>query len=285
MIRATFITGIAAIATAKGRHTNPFARLEARYGGRLGVFARDTATGARLEHRANERFPLCSTFKVLLVGAVLARVDSGREHLARPIVYHRSDLLSYAPVTTERLAHGAMTVRELCAAAVELSDNTAANLLLGTIGGPAAVTHFARAIGDTRTRLDRMEPTLNDAIPGDPRDTTTPAAMAATIQKLTTGTTLTRASQRALLAWMAACQTGFDCIRAGVPKRWHVADKTGGGNHATRNDIAIVTQPGRPPIFVAAYYTGSSANATARDTILADVGRIVSSTRTRKSPS
>lgn len=279
MERATFLkTGIAALATTTTapQRDLTFADLEGRHGGRLGVLALDTATGARREHRANERFPMCSTFKALLVGAVLARVDAGSEHLDRKIVYHRSDLLSYAPVTTERLARGGMSVWELCAAAVELSDNTAANLLLAAVGGPPAVTQFARGIGDRYTRLDRTEPALNRAIPGDPRDTTTPAAMVATLQRLITGNVLSRASRRDLFTWMIGCETGLECIRAGVPKRWRVADKTGSGDHATRNDIAIITPPGRAPIFVAAYYTGSSADAAARDAILAEIGRIVS---------
>ncbi len=279
MERATFITGIAALVAMKTRPANSFAHLETRYGGRLGVYALDTATGARLEHRANERFPMCSTFKALLVGAVLARVDAGRERLDRPIVYHRSDLLDYASVTTERLARGAMSVRDLCAAALELSDNTAANLLLRTVGGPVGLTRFARELGDTQTRLDRIEPAINSAIPGDSRDTTTPAAMATTLQKFATGTALRPASQRILIAWMTKCETGRDDIRAGAPAGSTVADKTGSGTHATRNDIASIVSSGRAPIFVAAYYTSSSATPEERDAILAAVGRIVTARR------
>ena len=257
----------------------PFAALEARHGGRLGVFAFDSGTGARLEHRAHERFPMCSTFKAVLVGAVLENADAGRERLDRDVTYAARDLLDYAPVTRANFAHGSMTVRALCAAAIEESDNTAANLLLRAVGGPARVTAFVRSLGDRKTRLDRIEPELNAATAGDPRDTTTPAAMALTLHVLTTGSALSPTSRKELVRWLRACRTGFDCLRAGLPRGWTAGDKTGSGAHGTRNDIAILEPPGsRPPVFVAAYYTGSSATPDERAAVLASVGRIVSST-------
>ena len=252
--------------------------LEARYGGRLGVVAVNSGTGARIAHRSNERFPMCSTFKVLLVGAVLSRVDSGAEHLDRHIFYGTADLLEYAPVTKANVRLGFMSVRALCQAAIEYSDNTAANLLLRTLGGPDYVTTYARSLGDSRTRLDRNEPGLNAAVPGDERDTTTPAAMVANLQKLLTGSVLFPPSHRALKSWLMGCATGTNCIRAGVPAGWRVGDKTGSGAHATRNDIAVLYRPNRAPMLVAAYYTGSSTSSDARDEVLAEVGRIVSST-------
>ena len=163
------------------------ADMEAREGGRLGVFVRDTATGATIEHRADERFPMCSTFKLLAAAAALKRVDQGAERLDRKIAYGPSDLLEYAPVAKAHVAEGGMTVADLCAAAIDWSDNTAGNLILESIGGPAGFTEFARSLGDAVTRLDRNEPTLNESLPGDPRDTTSPRAMAGAMQKVLVG--------------------------------------------------------------------------------------------------
>ena len=277
MDRAAFLSGIATLAIAPAFPKDALAQLEARYGGRLGVAAVNSANGARIGHRAGERFPMCSTFKLLAAAAVLSRVDAGREHLHRRISYGKADLLEYAPVTRSNVHKGFLTVRELCAAAVEHSDNTAANLLLRSIGGPAGVTAYARSLGDALTRLDRNEPSLNDAVAGDPRDTTTPSAMAADVQKLLTGRALSRQSRGDLQSWLFGSTTGAERIRAGIPSNWRVGDKTGSGAHATSNDVAVLYPPGRGPIVVAAYYTGSSASSDQRNDVLAEVGRIVSS--------
>jgi len=251
------------------------AALEARAGGRLGVAVLDTGSGRRLDHRGGERFPLCSTFKVLLAGAVLARVDGGREALDRRVPYGQADLLEYAPVTAAHVGEGSLPVLDLCAAAVEVSDNTAANLLLQALGGPRAITTFARSLGDPVTRLDRTEPTLNTALPGDPRDTTTPTAMVDTLRALLLGPTLSPASRQRLEGWMAACTTGRNRLRAGLPADWAAGDKTGSGERGTVNDVAILRPPHRAPILIAAYYTGSTAPMEARNAVLAEVGRIV----------
>ncbi|GLH68404.1 class A beta-lactamase [Geothrix edaphica] len=251
------------------------AALEARSGGRLGVAVLDTGSGRRLDHRGGERFPLCSTFKVLLAGAVLARVDGGRETLDRRVPYGQADLLEHAPVAKAHVAEGGLPVLDLCAAAVEASDNTAANLLLQTLGGPGAITTFARSLGDPVTRLDRTEPSLNTALPGDPRDTTTPTAMVDTLRALLLGPTLTPASRQRLEGWMAACTTGRDRLRAGLPADWTAGDKTGSGRRGTVNDVAILRPPHRAPILIAVYYTGSTAPMDARNAVLAEVGRIV----------
>jgi beta-lactamase class A len=277
MDRAAFLAGATASAAALWTPKDPLTQLELRYGGRLGVSALNSRTGARVAHRSGERFPMCSTFKMLLAGAVLSRVDKGEEHLDRHISYGQADLLEYAPVTRANVARGFMTVQALCAAAIEHSDNTAADLLLRAIGGPGRYTAFARSLGDPITRLDRTEPSLNSATPGDVRDTTTPAAMLADLEKLLTARVLSQGSRFALDSWLRGCKTGMDCIRAGVPPGWRVGDKTGSGDHATRNDIAVLYPPDRPPIFVTAYYTGSTASSAQRDEVLADVGRIVSS--------
>jgi beta-lactamase class A len=252
-----------------------FAAIEARVGGRLGVFALDVRTGARIAHRADERFPMCSTFKAMAVAAALANVAAGRQQLDRFVHYGRADLLDYSPVTSAHLAAGGMAFGELCAAAIELSDNTAANLVLQSIGGPTGWTRFVRRLGDHASRLDRYEPKLNTAIPGDPRDTTTPAAMAADLRAVLLDGAVGPAASDRLKGWMTACQTGLTRLRAGLPKTWAVADKTGTGSHGTANDIAVAWTP-EGPIVVACYLTGAeAAKPEARDAAIADVGRLV----------
>nr|6TY6_A Chain A, Beta lactamase (GNCA4-2) [synthetic construct]6TY6_B Chain B, Beta lactamase (GNCA4-2) [synthetic construct]6TY6_C Chain C, Beta lactamase (GNCA4-2) [synthetic construct] len=250
------------------------AELEKRSGGRLGVAVLDTATGRRFGYRGDERFPMCSTFKALLAAAVLARVDQGKENLDRRITYGKEDLVDYSPVTEKHVGDG-MTVAELCEAAITYSDNTAANLLLEALGGPAALTAFLRSIGDNVTRLDRWEPELNTAAPGDPRDTTTPAAMAATLRTLLLGDVLSPASRQQLVDWLIANKTGDKRLRAGLPADDRVGDKTGTGEHGTTNDIAVVWPPNRAPIFLAVYLTESQVDADARDAVIAEVARLV----------
>ena len=221
------------------------AHLEKTSGGRLGVAVLDSADGRRFGLRQDERFPLCSTFKLLLAACVLARVDRGEEQLARRIVYGRGDLVEYSPTAERHVGKPGLSVAELCEAAVTLSDNGAANLLLASLGGPAGLTDWLRGTGDEVTRLDRNEPTLNQAIPGDPRDTTTPTAMLETLQRLLLGDVLKPTSREQLRAWLLANQTGDARIRAGVPKDWKVGDKTGTGPKATgtSNDVAILWPP------------------------------------------
>jgi beta-lactamase class A len=218
---------------------------------------------------------MCSTFKLALAGAVLARVDAGKESLERTVAYTSTDLLSYAPITRERAKEGSMTVGALCAAAVEVSDNTAANLLLRTLGGPAEFTRYLRSLGDEVTRLDRDEPTLNTNEPGDARDTTTPDAMLATMNALLLGGALSPASRLQLQAWLVASTTGAARLRAGVPPSWRVGDKTGTGANGATNDLAILWPPGRSPILIAAYSTGAKGSDDERNALLAEVARIV----------
>jgi beta-lactamase class A len=250
------------------------AALETRVGGRLGVAVLDTGSGRRIEYRAGDRFAMCSTFKLLLAAAVLARVDAGQESLDRVVDYGPRDLLDHAPVTKQHLPDGGMTVSALCAAAVELSDNTAANLLLASIGGPEGLTRYARSLGDTLTRLDRVEPWLNANEPGDPRDTTTPAAMLADVKTLLLGEASSAASRGRLVAWLSASRTGASRLRAGFPPEWRAGDKTGTGNGGATGDVAIAWPPDRPPVIVAAYLTGSTAPLAAREAALAEVGRL-----------
>ncbi len=188
---------------------------------------------------------MCSTFKLLAAAAVLHRVDGNEEQLTRVIPYTTADLLEYAPITKEHVKEGGMTLAALCAAAVEYSDNTAANLLLQTIGGPEGFTRYARSLGDQKTRLDRLEPDLNSAVPGDERDTTTPAAMLANLRTLLLGDALSQQSRQLLDGWLAENKTGDELIRAGLPNDWKIGDKTGRGNDGATNDIAIIRPPGK----------------------------------------
>ena len=252
------------------------AALERRHGGRLGVAILDTATGRRINHRGEERFAMCSTFKWLLAAQVLARVDRGEESLDRRIVVTDADIVSHSPVTEQHLGEPGMTVDALCEAAVTRSDNAAANLLLASGGGPEGFTAFARSIGDTWTRLDRIETALNSATPGDPRDTTTPAAMLRDLQAVLLGDVLTPASRERLVGWLVGNRTGDARLRAGLPDAWRVGDKTGSGGHAVHNDVGIAWPPGHAPLLVAAYYAEAEDTTRAqRDAVLADVGRVV----------
>lgn len=251
------------------------AAIEARLGGRLGVAAVDTRDGNRIEHRASERFPMCSTFKFLLVAAVLSRVDAGHEKLDRLIHYSQSDLLEYAPITKAHLQEGGMTVSALCAAAIEYSDNTAANLLLADVGGPSALTSYVRLLGDSVTRFDRYEPSLNTAIPGDVRDTTSPSSMLHDMhQLLIESRALSAPSRDHLAAWLIASTTGAARLRAGLPSSWRIGDKTGSGDNGSANDIAICWPSNRAPILIASYFTDSRASDADRSAALAEVGRI-----------
>jgi beta-lactamase class A len=273
LVTLAFLAGSAAF--AENVPATRIAAIEARIGGRIGVVALDTASGKRLEYRPDERFPMCSTFKFLAASAVLKRVDEGKEKLERFVAYNAKDILEYAPVTKEHLKEGGMTLGALCAAAIEQSDNTAGNLLLNAIGGPAGLTNFVRALGDRVTRLDRIEPELNSAIPGDERDTTTPAASSSDMQRLLLGDALSERSRRQLEDWMKGNETGGAMIRAGIPKTWSVGDKTGRGANGATNDIAILRPPDRAPILLAIYSVGSTATADDRMAIIAEVTRLV----------
>ncbi|HET6889191.1 MAG TPA: class A beta-lactamase [Candidatus Udaeobacter sp.] len=269
----TFLT--ASAASGENDAAARIAAIETRLGGRIGVAALDTGNDKHLDYRTEERFPMCSTFKFLAAAAVLKRVDEKKDKLERFVPYNAKDILEYAPVTKEHLKEGGMTLGALCEAAIEQSDNTAGNLLLNAIGGPAGLTNFVRALGDPVTRLDRIEPELNSAIPGDERDTTTPAAITSDMQRLLLGDALSEASRRKLDDWLQRNETGGSMIRAGVPKTWSVGDKTGRGANGATNDIAIMRPPGGAPILLAIYSVGSTATANDRAAAIAEVAKVV----------
>ncbi|MES2603183.1 MAG: class A beta-lactamase [Pseudomonadota bacterium] len=251
-----------------------FKRLEKASGGRLGVAMVDTGSAKRIDYRGDERFPMCSTFKALLAGAVLHRVDAGKEQLTRRVRVSKSDIIAHSPVTETRIG-GDISLAELCEATVTLSDNAAANLLLVDIGGPEGFTRFVRSLGDPVTRLDRTEPALNEARPGDPRDTTTPKAMISNLQKLVLGTALSSASREQLARWLIDNKTGDTRIRAGLPSGWRVGDKTGLGERGTSNDIAVAWPPDRAPIILAVYLTGATVSAAQQNATIAAVAKAI----------
>ena len=248
---------------------------------RLGVCFLDTGSGELSGCRMNERFAMCSTFKLALVAACLREADQGRLDLAEVLAYSQADLLDWAPVTRANLSGGGMSIAALAQAAQEQSDGTAANLLTRRLGGPEGVTAKIRAMGDTETRLDRYEPDLGLVLSADLRDTTTPVAMAQLVGRITTGDLLHSDSRDRLLEWMRNTRTGLDRLRAGLPAEWNSGDKTGTGRAEGTtnkcNDVAITFPPGRSPIVIAAYFDSGeyTPQTEARhEAVVAEVGRI-----------
>lgn len=245
---------------------------ESQLKARVGYAELDLASGQLLaSYRPDERFPMMSTFKVPLCAAVLARVDAGEEKLDRRVRYRQQDLVEYSPVTEKHLADG-MTVAELCAAAITLSDNSAANLLLASVGGPEGLTAFLRRSGDQTSRLDRLETELNEALPGDARDTTTPQAMAKTLRNLLTGSVLSASSRQQLRRWMVDDKVAGPLLRSALPNGWFIADKTGAGNRGSRGIIAALGPDGQPARIVIIYLTGTEASMEERNREIAGIG-------------
>lgn len=262
-----------AAAAAPTAVTADFAALEAGLDGELGVAAIDTATGRTFGYREDQRFPMCSTFKAVLAAAVLARAETEPGLLDRRLALPKAVFVDWSPITGKHV-DGELSVAQLCAATVQYSDNTAANVLLRAVGGPAGLTRYARALGDERFRLDRWETELNTATPGDERDTTTPLAMARTLQKLLLLDGLPPAGRSRLRDWMLGNTTGDTRIRAAVPAGWLVADKTGTGSYGSASDVAVVYPAGRAPIVLAVYTRRAARNAEARSDIIAQAARI-----------
>ena len=275
-VAATPLAGACSAWPQKGAQAEAgaqLAELERACGGRLGVAGFHTGSGARLQHRAHERFPLCSTFKLVLAAAVLERSTTDASLLGRRISVGKGDLVSHSPVAEKHLATG-MTVNEMCAATMQYSDNAAANLLLKVLGGPAAVTAFARRIGDTTFRLDRTEPELNTAIPGDPRDTTTPAAMSDSVQRLALGDALGAPQREQMREWLLGNTTSTERFLAGVPAGWRVGDKTGAGSYGTTNDVGVLWPPSGAPLVLSVYLTFPDKDAKGRNDVVASATRI-----------
>lgn len=262
-----------AIAGASGPDEE-FVTLEQELGGRLGVWAVDTGSGRVLAYREHERFALCSTFKVLAAAAALARSVDEPDFLRTRIHYTEEDMVRFSPVTKRYTADG-MSLLQLCAAALTHSDNTAADLILRQVGGPEGLTRYARDIGDSMFRLDRWGLESHTAYPGDPRDTTTPAAMGATLEALLLGQVLPPRERALLTGWMRDCATGAGRIRAGIPAHWDLAHKTGTGGHGSANDVGMIWPPDRAPIVLAIYTTRHEKDSRPRSDIVAAAARLV----------
>jgi beta-lactamase class A len=258
-----------------GAAQNGLADLERTHGGRLGASILDVETGKRIEHRGDERFAMCSTFKVLAAALILARVDRNQETLDRRIVYAKEKLVPYSPATEKHAGPEGMTLAAICEAALTLSDNTAANLMLESFGGPAQWTAYARSLGDGVTRLDRVETALNEARPGDDRDTTTPNAMLENLRRIVLGDALSVTSRDRLTRWLIANKTGDKRLRAGLPADWRVGDKTGTGDNGAAADIAVIWPPGRGPIIVTAYVVQPTASDDERDGEFPKIGELM----------
>lgn len=245
---------------------------EERLDARIGVELRDTSSNWTMTHRADERFPMSSTFKPLLCGMVLARAEAGEEDLNRRIRFTRDDLVPHSPVTARHLTSG-MTVRELCDATITVSDNTAGNLLLDTIGGPEGLTHALCGMGDPLTRLDRWETALNQARPGDPRDTTTPTAILETLENFLFGDVLKPAAAAQLREWLIDDQLADGLLRMHLPKGWVIGDKTGAGGYGSRAIIAFLHDTSGTTYLAAIYLTESDADFPLRNRVIADIGK------------
>lgn len=249
--------------------------LENHVQGRLGVHLIDAASGQQAGYRSDERFLMLSSFKTLSAAYVLARHDRGEDRLDRRIAFAAADLVEWSPVTERHAGGPGLTLAELCHATLTTSDNTAANLLHASYGGPARLTHFVRSLGDDVTRHDRIEPGLNLPHPTEPLDTTTPRAMSATLCTLLFGDALSPASRRLLQAWLEANTTGGKRLRAGLPPDWQVGEKTGTATRVGANDAGFVRPPGGTPLLVSVYLDSTAASAAARDDTLAAVGRLL----------
>jgi beta-lactamase class A len=250
------------------------AAIEERHDNRIGVMVVDTGSNRGWEHRADERFPLTSTFKAFACAALLARDAQGTLDADREITVTASDLVTYSPVLETRVG-ARISLTEACEAMMTVSDNGAANVVLDALGGPAGLTAFMREIGDRETRLDRRETALNAADPGDPRDTTTPRAAAHSLRALVLGDALPRDARERLETWMLGNAVGGPLLRAGLPPDWRVADRTGAGGHGSRAVIAVLWPPTRDPIVAAVFITGRDLSMETRNAAIAEIGAAV----------
>lgn len=262
-------------ATRANRNHERLVELERKFDARLGVYALATGTGSTIAYRADERFAFCSTFKGLAAAAVLDR--NPISHLDTLVTYTRNDLMPHSPFTRKNVDKG-MTIRQLCDAAVRYSDGTAGNLLIRELGGPGELTAYARSLGDTVTRMDRVEPEISQAVPNDPRDTSSPRAMGGDYRKVVLGNALSTRKRAFLRDLMERNTTGDQRIRAGLPQGWRVADKTGTGQYGTLNDIAVAWPPGSEPLVIAIMSSKAAQDAERDQALLAEAAAYVAKT-------
>ncbi|OMH39286.1 class A beta-lactamase [Motiliproteus sp. MSK22-1] len=282
LLLKTFRVGIFALAAITFTHSvqaqeefqKKIAAIESKLDGRIGVAILNLHSGDKWTYKADSRFPVSSTFKVQLCGAILAKVDAGKESLNRPITFKKSEIVSWSPITEKRVQTG-MSVGELCEATITMSDNTAANLLLDMIGGPQGLTMFLRKIGDDITRLDRWETKLNEGVPGDLRDTTTPTAALGTLEKLLFGKVLSMSSRKQLTDWMINDKVADDLLRTSLPEGWKIGDKSGAGGYGSRSIIAFIMPPNKGPTLVTIYLTENEVDFSTRNRMIAEIGRLI----------
>lgn len=253
------------------------ARLQAR----IGIMVLDHQADRRFERNADLLFPITSTFKAFAAAALLARVDAGQEQLSRRIHFSAGSLVTYSPITEKHVGDAGMTLSEICEAACTVSDNTAGNLLLQAIGGPSGLTDFMRGIGDSVTRLDRVETILNEGTPGDPRDTTSPRAAVGSLDKVLLGNVLSDTSRSILKGWMLGNKVAGPLLRSGIPADWQIADRSGAGGYGSRSIIAAIWPPNRKPIVVAIYITETQASMDDRNAAIAELGAALPSAITK----
>lgn len=273
-LMGTYVTVSAAQPSKPSPIQEKLAALEASSGGRLGITAINTANNTRIEYHGDERFPFCSTFKVLAVADILKQSMANKDLLQQRVSYGKDDLVVYSPVTEKHINDG-MTIAELSEATLVYGDNSAANFLMKKLGGPEAVTAFARSIDDTTFKQDRWEPDLNTAIPGDLRDTTTPTAMAGSLRRIALGNVLAPAQREQLLTGMKNSITGNARIRAGVPQGWTVGDRSGSSQYGTTNDIGVIWPPNCQPIVLVVYLTQPKQDAPIREDVIVSATRLV----------
>jgi len=248
---------------------------------RLGVMILDRDTGRSFERHADQLFPITSTFKAFAVAALLANVDAGSDQLDRRVRFSQEALVAYSPITETRVGDAGMSLEEICDAACTMSDNTAGNLLLQAIGGPSGFTSFMRGIGDSVTRLDRVETALNEGTPGDTRDTTSPRAAATSLEKLLMGHVLSDASRDKLQQWMIANKVAGPLLRSRIPADWKIADRSGAGGNGSRSIIALMWPPLRKPVVAAIYMTETQASMGDRNAAIAELGSAIVTTLMR----
>ena len=266
---------------AKGSQASTvFQTIEEHMGGRAGIAAKNLGTGELISNRGAERFAFCSTFKWLLGALILTQVDQGTESLTTELPFGEDDILSHSPVLGPAVKRGAMSLEELCHAAITTSDNAAANLLITRLGGPEGFTAQLRSFGDEVTRLDRYELELNEAAPGDPRDTTTPLAMLATMERFLFGSLLTPESRDLLRSWLIDAVTGKSRLRAGMPEGWVLGDKTGTNVNNMNNNLAFAlppegASPNAGPILITSYLDAANSFSAERNAVHAEIARAV----------
>ena len=272
------ISFIAVSLSAPENIQGKLSELEAVSGGRLGISAINTANNMRIQYRAEERFPMNCTSKVIGVSAILKESINNPSLLQQKVTYTKQDveLAGWSPITQQHITEG-MTIDQLCGAAIMQSDNTAMNILMDKLGGLNAANRFLRSLGDNTSHFDRLWPAEASSIPGDLRDTSTPAAMEKTFQQLVLGDTLASFQREQLQFWLKNSATGGSRIRAGTPQSWVVGDKTGTGSYGTTNDIAIIWPPNCQPIIIAIYFTQNKKDASLREDVVASATKMMMS--------